>query len=143
MSTNAPESAPAPAAPRPSIGRSLAAVALGFMVVGGLAVLVDAGLRAAGVFSPGTAMSTPQYAVAMLHRLVFLVLGGYVTARAAPAKPLAHAVVLGFAASVIAVVGAGSVARQAPGTTPLWYPLGIIGATMPCCGLGGVLGMRR
>jgi hypothetical protein len=140
MPTDAPAS---PAAPPRTTIRSVAAIALGFLLMGGLAVLMDVVLEAAGIFPPDAAMSGFHLGLAMTYRLVFTVAGGYATARAAPDKPLVHAVILGFVGSVIALVGAAAVARQAPGSTPLWYPLAIIGATMPCCGLGGLLGARR
>jgi len=127
----------------PSLGRSAAAVALGFLVMGGLAVATDVALRGVGVFPAENAMTTPLLALAMAYRMGFTVAGAYVTARFAPRKPLTHAVVLGFAGTVIALTGAAAVSRQAPGLTPTWYPLGIIGATLPCAGLGGILRVRQ
>lgn len=138
----APSPSPAPGA-SPSLGRSAAAVALGFLVMGGLAVVTDVVLRGLGVFPAENAMTTSLLVLAMAYRMLFTVAGGYVTARVAPRKPLTHAVVLGFAGTVIALAGAAAVARQAPGTTPRWYPLGIIGATLPCAGLGGILRVRQ
>jgi hypothetical protein len=118
-------------------------VALGFLVMGGLAVMTDLILRAVGIFPAENSMRTPLLVVAMAYRMMFTVAGGYVTARTAPRSPLTHSVILGFAGTVIALAGAAAVSRQAPGSTPTWYPLGIIGATLPCAGLGGILRVRQ
>lgn len=128
---------------RGTLLRSMAAVALGFLVLGGLAIATDAALRLAGLFPDAAAMSTPLLALAVSYRMLFTVAGGFVTAHLAPAKPLVHAVVLGFVSSVIVLVGSAAVARQAPGSTPVWYPMAILAATMPCAGLGGLLRLQR
>ena len=118
-------------------------MALGFLVMGGLAVVTDLALRGLGIFPAENAMTTPLLILAMAYRMVFTVAGGYDAARFAPRKGLTHAVVLGFVGTVIALAGAAAVSRQAPGTTPPWYPLGIIGATLPCAGFGGILRVRQ
>lgn len=138
MVTQPPESVP-----RSSLSRSVAAVGLGFLVLGGLSVLTDMVMRLVGLFPTAGAIATPALVLAVIYRLAFTVAGGYVTARVAPGKPLAHAVSLGFCGTVVAITGAAAVARQAPDSSPLWYPLAIIAATLPCSGLGGLLGVRR
>jgi hypothetical protein len=67
------------------------------------------------------------------------VLGCYVTARLAPSKPLAHALVLGGIGVVLSVLGA--IAMWGAG--PAWYSLTIIAIAPPCAWLGGILRLRQ
>lgn len=48
-------------------------------------------------------MSGGLFALAATYRILFTVLGGYVTARLAPSKSLEHALVLGSIGSVLAL----------------------------------------
>ena len=121
---------------------------IGAVVAGLLAIVVthtgsDAVLHAAGVFPPaGRAMSDALFALATSYRLFFSVLGAALTAHLAPARPLAHALVLGG----IGVLGslAGLLATLGhPGLGPIWYPLALALTSLPCCWLGATLVRQR
>lgn len=118
--------------------KSIGAILAGFVVVFVLSVGTDTVLEKVGVFPP---LSDPgAYApwmlvLALLYRCVYTVVGGYITARAAPDRPMRHVVVLGIvgivAGSIGVVVGWNLSAH--------WYPIAIVIAALPCAWWGGKL----
>jgi len=70
---------------------------------------------------------------------VFGVFGCYVAARLAPARPLAHALVLGGIGVVLSTIGAVGMWEAGPA----WYSLAIIGIALPSAWLGGVWRERQ
>ncbi len=123
-----------------SILRSVGAIVAGFAAVVVLSIATDAVLHAVGVFPPvGQPMTAGLYALALAYRTLFTVAGGYITARLAPRRPLAHAVVLG----VIGIVAgtAGAVAMWELGDQ--WYPIALVLLALPSTWLGGWLFSRR
>jgi hypothetical protein len=129
---------PASETPR-RLGRSTGAVIAGFVTVLVTHTGTDAILHAAAVFPSDGPMSNQLFGLALAYRVVFTVLGGYVTARLAPYKPLRHAYVLG--ALGLLGAGAGLVATlvSAPRLGPIWYPLALLVLTLPACLLGARL----
>ena len=123
-----------------SIGRSVGAVVAGFVAVVVLSIATDFICHALGVFPPlGQPMSAGLYALALAYRTLFTVAGGYIAARLAPRRPLAHAVALG----VIGIVAgtAGAVAMWQLGDQ--WYPIALVLLALPSTWLGGWLFSRR
>jgi len=107
------------------IGAVLAGLAIN--VVGASAV--DGVLHATGVFpAPGLAMAGWLFGLALAYRLVFGVVGSYVTARLAPDRPMRHALVLGAIGAAIGTVGM----IVMWGVGPAWYPLALIASALPC-----------
>ncbi len=111
-----------------SIGAVLAGIAANV-----LAVPVDLLLQTVNVIpAPGAGLSDGQLALAFCYRAAFAVLGGAVTARLAPASPLAHVLVLGGVGVVLS--SAGAVAQWGLGHH--WYPLSLIALCLPACWVG-------
>ena len=80
----------------PDWGRSVGAVVAGFICTALLSVGTDAFMHARGIFPPsGEAMSDGLFLMAAAYRLVFTVLGGYMTAALAPWRPMTHVLILG------------------------------------------------
>jgi hypothetical protein len=103
------------------LGRSAGAVLAGLVTVIVTHTGTDAIMHAVGVFPPaGQVMGSGLFALAAAYRILFTVLGGYVTARLAPSKSLEHALVLG----------------GGPEFGPLWYPLALVVTALPTCWLG-------
>lgn len=128
----------ASAAPR-RIGRSIAAVVAGIVVVFVLSLGTDQLLHVFQVYPPwGQPMHDPGLnALALSYRLVYGVVGGYVTAWLAPRNPVRHAVILGVIGFVLSVIGAiGAIAMK---VGPAWYPIALAVTALPCAWLGGVL----
>lgn len=117
-----------------SVGAVLAGVAANM-----LAIPVDALLHATNVFPPpGTETSDGLLALAFSYRAAFAVLGGGVTARLAPASPMAHALALGVVGLVLS--SAGAAAQWGLGHH--WYPLSLIALCLPASWGGAGLTTR-
>lgn len=123
--------------------RSTAAVFLGFVTVVVLSLVTDQVLHVLQVYPPwNQPMTDPGLnLLALCYRIVYTVLGGYVTARFAPHAPTRHVWIL-------AVIGlfmgtAGAIATIPMNLGPSWYPIALAVTAVPCTWLGGFLFSRR
>lgn len=122
--------------------RSIGAVVVGFLLIGVLSFGGDFVIRSAapGSFDVAGAASSPAVLVAMLAYVgVFAVFGCYLTARLAPNRPMAHALVLG--ALGLAFNVAGTIAMW--DTAPAWYHAVALAMVMPYAWLGGRIRERE
>jgi hypothetical protein len=126
-----------------STGRSVFAVLAGFLAVAGLSLGTDQILHMLEVYPPwGQTMSDPLFAVALAYRVLYTVVGGWITARLAPRSPMRHVrvlAVIGLIAGSLGVVAAFAVANLGP----TWYPIGIAVTAYPLTWVGGKLGARN
>ena len=126
------------------LARSFGAVIGGIVVALVLTLLTDLALHAMGVFPPsGQAATDGPLALATLYRVVYGILGAYVTARLAPARPVLHAMIGGGLGFVVSLVGAVATWNKGAEFGPHWYPLALIVTALPCAWLGGWLGERQ
>jgi hypothetical protein len=120
----------------------------GAVVLGGIAIVVlslgtDEVLHLVQVYPPwGQPMSGGLFGLATAYRVVYTVLGGYVTARIAPHAPVRHAVILGIV-GLVPGVGGILVGIAKPELGPLWYPVALAVTGLPAAWLGGVLYRSR
>jgi hypothetical protein len=123
--------------------RSTAAVFLGFLTVVVLSLGTDQLLHVLKIYPPwGQPMYDPRLnLLALSYRIVYTVVGSYVTARLAPHSPMRHAWVLGVIGFVIGT--AGAIATMPMHLGPAWYPIAIALTALPCAWLGGALRMRQ
>ena len=127
-----------------SRGRSVAAVATGFLTTALLSLGTDVLLHASGVFPPwGQSMADGLYVLATVYRVVYTVLGGYLTAALAPRRPMSHVMVLGAIGIVAATVGVVATWNAGPAFGPRWYPLLLLVTALPCVWAGGLLRARQ
>ena len=127
-----------------STGRSVWAVFAGFLVVVVLSMGTDAVMHATGVFPPfGEPMSDGRFLLATVYRVVYAILGSYLTARLAPQRPMKHALVGGVIGLVLASVGAAATWSKGPEFGPHWYPLALVATALPCAWVGGRLERRE
>jgi len=87
-------------------------------------------------------VGTGLYLLALSYRIVYTVLGGFITARLAPRTPMRHVMVLcpiGLAAGIAGVI----VALTRGDLGPNWYPIAIAVTAYPCTWLGGRLGVKK
>jgi len=120
------------------IGRSIGALLAGFVAVVVLSLGTDLALHKAGIFPPfDQRMSDALFGLATAYRTVYAIVGGYVTARLAPDRPMGHALVGGFIGLVLATLGAVLTWNRALG--PHWYPLALIVTALPTAWVGGKL----
>jgi hypothetical protein len=120
--------------------RSVGAVLAGILVNVVLSTGVDAVMHSTGVFPKlGEAMSDQLFALALGYRLIFTVLGGYVTAWLAQRDPMKHVVILGSIGTVLGAIGAAVTWNKGPEFGPKWYPLALVMTALPVTWLGGRL----
>jgi hypothetical protein len=121
--------------------RSAGAVFLGLVVVFVLSLATDQALHSLDVYPPwGQPMlDTGLCLLALSYRIVYGVIGGYISARFAPRHPMRHALALGAIGFVLSV--AGAIAMRDFG--PTWYSVALALTALPCAWLGGALYSRR
>ncbi|HEV2148628.1 MAG TPA: hypothetical protein VGR37_14585 [Longimicrobiaceae bacterium] len=118
--------------------RSLAAILVGFVLIGGLALGADVVLRAAlpGAFdASGRVDDVPVLLLMMGYVGLFAVTGCYLAARLAPGRPMLHALVLGVLGLAFNV--AGTLAMWE--TAPAWFHFASLLLVMPYAWVGGRL----
>jgi hypothetical protein len=125
------------------LGRSVAAVFLGFVAVVVLSLGTDQVLHVLRVYPPwGQPMHDPGLnLLALAYRCVYGVVGSSLTARFAPHSPMRHALVGGMIGFVLSAAGAIAAIRMNLG--PAWYPIALALSALPTAWLGGVLHQRR
>ena len=124
------------------IGRSIVAVFAGMLAVVVLSLGTDLALHAAGVFPAlGDRMSDRLFMLATVYRTIYAVLGGYITARLAPNRPMQHALLNGLIGVALSTLGAVVTWNRALG--PHWYPLALVVTALPTAWLGGKIRLMQ
>lgn len=124
-------------------GRSVVAVAVGFFATALLSLGTDVVMHATSVFPPwGQSMSDGLFVLASTYRVVYTLVGGYLTATLAPRRPMWHVMVLGAIGIVAATIGAVATWNAGPAFGPRWYPLLLVVTALPCVWAGGMLRAR-
>ena len=127
-------------ATRPSIGRTILAVLAGLVFIFVTHNGLDAILHVSGVYPPmGKPMSNALWGLATGYRIVFSVIGCYLTAYLAPVRPRQHALILGWVGVLLSLVGLLATWSQGPEFGPKWYPIALVFVSLPCAWLGGRL----
>lgn len=99
-------SAPATAAQSRRLGQSIWAIFAGFLFVVIFSMATDALLYKLHVFPPlGQYAPSKPLILATVYRVIFGVIGSYITARLAPYGPMRHALIGGCIGLVLAVIG--------------------------------------
>jgi hypothetical protein len=114
------------------VGRSILAIVAGLLVVVVLSLATDQLFHVLNVYPPwGQPMyDTGDNVLALSYRVVYTVLGYYVTARLAPYLPLRHMWILAGIGLVVGIAGAVSTIPMKLG--PAWYPIAIAATALPC-----------
>ena len=81
------------------------------------------------------------YLLALSYRVLYTILGGYLTARLAQRSPMRHVTVLAVIGLIAGTVGA-IVAITRGDLGPNWYPIAIAATAYPCTWFGGRLMSR-
>jgi peptidoglycan/LPS O-acetylase OafA/YrhL len=106
----------------------------------GLTLAADLLFHRIGVFPPlGQRASDSAFLLATVYRIVFSVLGSYITARLAPNRPMRLALIGGAIGLLASIVGAVATWNHQPSLGPHWYPLALVVTALPCAWLGGKL----
>ncbi len=83
--------------------------------------------------------------VAILYRVVFTILGGYLTAKTSASKPMRNVNILGIVGTIIAIIG-NIVVSQIPemaNVLPLWFSVVLVLIAYPCVWTGGKLATKK
>lgn len=124
----------------PSETSSAVAVAAGFIVTGVLSTVTDSLMRGLHIFPPqGDVMADHLFVVATIYRILFAVLGGYITAAMAPGGALVPVLVLGALGELAAFAGLVATWNAGAEYGPHWYPIVLVATAMPCVLTGLVL----
>jgi uncharacterized membrane protein len=120
--------------------KSLGAVVAGFLFIVILSTLTDVLMHATGIFPPWFQyMSDSLFLLATAYRIVFSILGSYLTAWLAPNRPMLHALILGAIGVVLSTVGAAATWNKGREFGPRWYPIALVVLSLPLAWLGGKL----
>lgn len=123
-----------------NLPRSIGAGFAGLLAIVVLSTATDAALHASGVFPPpGRPMADGLWLLATAYRAVYAIAGCYLAARLAPARPMLHAMVLGFIGVAVSTAGTVVTWGKGPEFGPHWYPISLIVTALPCAWLGGRL----
>jgi hypothetical protein len=123
---------------RPRTGlRSTWAVLAGILLVIVLSTVTDQVLHVLHVYPPwGQPMFEPGLnLLALSYRIVFTILGAYLTARLAPRDPMRHVWIYGGIGVVLGTLGAAATIPKHWG--PNWYPIMLVVTALPCAWAGG------
>ena len=122
-----------------SLWLSTRAVVLGFFAVVSLSLGTDVVLHVLKVYPPWEQpMREPGLnLLALAYRIVYAILGSYITARLAPRSPMHHALVGGVIGLGLSAVGVIVALKMDMG--PVWYPILLAITALPCAWLGGKL----
>jgi hypothetical protein len=127
-----------------TLGRSIGAVVAGIVTAVALTLVTDLVLHAVGFFPrQGQPASDGPLVVATLYRVVFGILGSYVSARLAPNRPMWHAMIPGILGFVVSILGAAATWNRGASFGPRWYPLALVVTALPCAWVGGWMRERQ
>lgn len=128
-----------PAAPSHPRLRTAGALIAGFAAVFALSSVADALLHSTGYYAnDGTVGTDAQLAFALAYRTLFTIIGGAITARLAPSRPVRLAAILGAIGTLPAILGV--VAMWGAGHQ--WYGIALALLALPSTALGGWLFAR-
>jgi hypothetical protein len=82
-------------------------------------------------------MSDAQCGLATVYRVVYNTFGCYLAARLAPARPMRHAMLLGWVGVIVAFLGVAMTWNHQPSLGPHWYSLALVVIALPCAWIGG------
>ena len=118
--------------------RSIGAVFAGVVAVSVLSLGTDMVMHATGIFPPWfQPMTGSLFMLALAYRVVYGIAGGYIAARLAPNRAMAHALVLGVVGLLLSIAGAAGTWNRGPEFGPKWYPLALVATALPCAWVGG------
>jgi uncharacterized membrane protein YeaQ/YmgE (transglycosylase-associated protein family) len=132
--------------PTRNIARSIGAILAGFVLLFLLSLGTDEVLHLTGVFPPwGASMMGYEAALllATFYRVIFGIVGSYVTARLAPNQPMQHALLGGLIGLLSSIIGAAVTWNGGPAFGPHWYPLALVVTALPTAWLGGKLRLMQ
>ena len=126
----------------PHIGRSILAIAAGFLFIIGTSLGTDEVLHLTRVYPPwNEPMWDPALnALALGYRLVYGILGNLVIYRLAPWRPMKHVWIAAGIGQALALLGVGAAFAKELG--PAWYPIALAASVLPSAWVTGPVARR-
>ena len=124
------------------IVRSIAAIVVGFLVIGALSFGTDMLVKSSmpGMFdAAGRTDSVGILLLTMAYVAIFAIGGCWLTARLAPSHPMRHALILGALGLLFNIAGAIAMWD----TAPAWFHIASLILVMPYAWIGGRLRERQ
>ena len=122
----------------------MGAVFAGLLFIVALSILTDVVMHATGVYPPWFQyMPDSLFLLATAYRIIYSILGSYLTARLAPHRPMLHALILGVIGVLSSVAGALSTWNKGPEFGPKWYPITLIVMAIPLAWVGGKIRVKQ
>ena len=122
----------------------MGAVFAGLLFIVALSILTDVVMHATGVYPPWFQyMPDSLFLLATAYRIIYSILGSYLTARLAPHRPMLHALILGVIGVLLSVAGALSTWNKGPEFGPKWYPITLIVMAIPLAWVGGKIRVKQ
>ena len=84
-------------------------------------------------------MSDRLFGLATAYRAVYNVIGCYLAALLASARPMRHAMLLGWVGVFVALLGAVATWNHEPSLGPHWYSVALVVIALSCAWAGGKL----
>jgi hypothetical protein len=126
------------AVPRSHLGRSIWAIVAGFIVVVVLSNGTDVLLSKLGIVPPLAQWHADRLFVwATIYRIVYGIIGSYITARLAPQRPMKHAMIGAIIGMVLGTAAAIGTWNKDMG--PHWYPIALVVVAVPTAWIGAKL----
>jgi hypothetical protein len=123
-----------------SILRSIGAVLGGVVTVIVLSLATDVVLHATGIYPPWfQPMADSLWVLAVAYRVVYGVVGSYITARIVRDRLMMHAMIVGVIGFALSVLGVAANWNKGPAYGPRWFAIALILTTLPCAWIGGKL----
>ena len=121
--------------------KSIRAVFAGFFTVVILSTATDFIFEGLGVFPPiGQGIFiTWMLVLALLYRLIYTVMAGYITAKLAPQNPMKHVTVLALIGTIAGIIGI----FVGWDMSEHWYPIALAVTAYPCTWYGGKLREKK
>lgn len=128
-------------APSRRLGQSAWAIFAGFLFVLIITLATDALLHKLRVFPPlGQYTPDKPLFLATFYRVIYGIVGSYITARLAPNRPMFHALLGGCIGIVLGTLGAVVTWNQNLG--PHWYSVALVLLALPQSWLGATMFLR-
>jgi hypothetical protein len=126
-----------------TILKGIGAVLAGILFIVITHIATDRLMEGLGVFPPPEEglYGGPNLLLALAYRIVFQIVGGYLTAMLAPGRPMLHVWILAVIGLISSSAAAISVIPL--GLSPAWYPVALAVSSLPSVWLGGYLRTRR
>ncbi len=131
--------------------KNTGAVVAGFLLTLLLTRGTDILLESIGVFPTVEAQQKYGFTslwmncVAILYRIIFTILGGYLTAKLSASKPIRNVTALGIVGTAIAIIG-NIVVSQIPemaNVLPVWFSIALVVIAYPSVWIGGKLAVLK